>query len=78
MIRRRFYRRGRETKKTFACPVNKILIFSEERLKFRRTMPFFVTFENERSVSELLFLFFSRKKKKRAIQIEYRKIYIKI
>lgn len=27
-------------------------------------MPFFVTFENERSVSELLFLFFSRKKKK--------------
>lgn len=26
-------------------------------------MPFFVTFENERSVSELLFLFFFRKKK---------------
>lgn len=39
-------------------------------------MPFFVTFENERSVSELLFLFFPVKKK-RAIQIEYRKIYIK-
>lgn len=40
-----------------------ILIFSEEKLKFRRTMPFFVTFENEISVSELLFLFFPVKKK---------------